>query len=137
MGNRKGSLWKNWVWKGCVICKTTDPSEFNKNKAMRSGLQTECRSCHDLTPSRKVPEQYFLLKKKQNGLCAICHKLPRRRRLQIDHDHTCCPPNEFCDKCIRGLLCEQCNHALGLFYDNPEILQNAILYLAAFKVSRN
>ena len=30
---------------------------------------------------------------------------------------------------IRGLLCHNCNRALGLFKDNVEFLERAILYL--------
>ena len=41
----------------------------------------------------------------------------------IDHCHTTGK--------VRGMLCGSCNKALGLFYDNPATLQQAILYLEA------
>jgi len=30
---------------------------------------------------------------------------------------------------IRGLLCNRCNTALGLFYENKDIMKKAISYL--------
>ncbi len=34
--------------------------------------------------------------------------------LSVDHDHSCCPDKSACCKCIRGLLCADCNMMLGL-----------------------
>lgn len=62
----------------------------------------------------------------QDGACAICHST---EKLVIDHDHTCCPGNYGCAKCIRGLLCFKCNTALGGFSDDINILKEAVKYL--------
>lgn len=63
---------------------------------------------------------YVLMNKRQHGRCAICRKKPKGR-LHVDH----CHKRLF----VRGLLCAQCNHGLGLFYDNIKSLQSAITYL--------
>lgn len=64
------------------------------------------------------------------GKCGICEcelKASEPRRGQpldvavVDHDHKTGQ--------IRGLLCNACNKGLGLFKDNPEILENARRYL--------
>jgi Recombination endonuclease VII len=51
---------------------------------------------------------------KQLGLCAICGHLSHHhgtlQRLQVDHDHRCCDLHtKSCGKCLRGLLCADCN----------------------------
>lgn len=68
---------------------------------------------------------YALLVEKQNGLCAICYSRDRMRRLSVDHDHG---TNK-----VRGLLCLHCNSGLAYFNDNPNMMLNAIIYLAKNK----
>lgn len=57
----------------------------------------------------------------QSERCAICREVPAKGRLQVDHDHA--------TGRIRGLLCGNCNKAMGLFRDDPERLRSAISYL--------
>jgi hypothetical protein len=77
-------------------------------------------------------EDYDQLLLSQNSVCAVCQeKCKSTRGLAVDHDHLCCPGNKSCGKCIRGLLCSNCNRALGMFQDNPEILNRAIAYLTS------
>ncbi len=72
--------------------------------------------------------QYYDLYTKNNGKCYICKtegftincKNPTTT-LIIDHDHE---TGE-----VRGLLCPNCNRALGLFKDSIEFLENAKKYL--------
>lgn len=63
-------------------------------------------------------EEYKNMLIKQNNKCFICHK---KINLYVDHCHK---TNK-----IRGLLCNSCNKALGLFYDSTESLKRAIKYL--------
>ncbi len=55
----------------------------------------------------------------QDNRCAICKK--SGLKLHVDHNHR---TNK-----VRGLLCGNCNRGLGVFYDSPESLQEAIQYL--------
>ena len=50
----------------------------------------------------------------QSGICAICNHLSHHhgtlQRLQVDHNHKCCDlRTKSCGKCLRGLLCADCN----------------------------
>lgn len=58
----------------------------------------------------------------QEEKCAICKTAPpKRKRLVIDHDHT--------SGKVRGLLCQNCNLALGALKDDVGRLREAIVYL--------
>lgn len=67
-------------------------------------------------------DQYEAILKEQNYVCAIC-KLPDicNRLLAVDHCHV--------TKKVRGLLCTNCNMAIGKFQDNVQYMKNAIEYL--------
>ena len=77
--------------------------------------------------------EYDALLELQKGRCAICggegflmgpqHK----KKLVVDHDHATGK--------VRGLLCHNCNRALGLLGDKPELLHRAADYLKAQRPS--
>jgi hypothetical protein len=101
------------------------------------GQLTYCKECSKLVGHSAnlkrfglTVEDYIDLERSQNGVCAIC-KDPEinKRRLSVDHNHSCCPGSGSCGKCIRGLLCSNCNTFLGNAKDNVEILKAAIRYL--------
>lgn len=62
----------------------------------------------------------------QDGGCAICGAISGRGNgsglvLHVDHDHT--------TGAVRGLLCANCNKALGCFRDDPKLMIKAADYL--------
>lgn len=64
----------------------------------------------------------------QNSLCAICQKPGHPTRgLHVDHCHD--------TRVVRGLLCYNCNNALGRFQDDSRLLLEAVAYLGRFKKS--
>ena len=67
-------------------------------------------------------DQYLIMLEVQQGGCAICKLVEKDNSdLSIDHNH------DTGD--VRGLLCKQCNRALGLFGDNIMRLESALEYL--------
>lgn len=91
--------------------------------------QTSLKRCYGITV-----EQYDDLSLRQRGVCAICKQpetKPHRSRnlvsyyLSVDHDHV---SGE-----LRGLLCNKCNRAIGLFNDDVELMKTALAYLEGFK----
>ena len=68
------------------------------------------------------PDEFRALYDKQNGACAICAKpFTSSKNTHVDHDHE--------SGKIRGLLCSNCNSALGLMRENTTILRKAAEYL--------
>ena len=69
---------------------------------------------------------YEALLVEQDYRCLICgtkHVDEAGGRLVVDHDH------QKDIRAVRGLLCGNCNLALGLFKDNPVALRSAANYL--------
>jgi hypothetical protein len=83
---------------------------------------------------RMTQEEYLETLAKQNNVCAICGK-PDTISLAVDHNHKCCPERTSCGKCLRGLLCKNCNNLLGLADDNADLLLRAVEYLRFWAAS--
>ena len=125
--------------KTCKECSKTIPyDDFPKFTHKSNGKRYALARCKDCNNARRgkpadkranhlknrygiTPEQYDEMLEAQGGVCAICKQAPEGRRLAVDHCHT--TGNN------RGLLCINCNTALGKFFDNTEYLSNAIRYL--------
>lgn len=79
----------------------------------------------ELLKSYKISlKDYNVMISKQNGVCAICFKnelTARNKNLAVDHCHK--------TGIIRGLLCSNCNRAIGLLKDSVPIIKSALKYL--------
>jgi hypothetical protein len=65
-----------------------------------------------------APGQYEAMYEAQDGRCAVCER--RQEVLDVDHDHRCCPGDRSCGRCVRGLLCRNCNRAAGYLGESAE-----------------
>ena len=108
--------------KDCNIIRVKSYSSYNPKIEEEVSLSRRLKRHH--IDELKYKEILF----SQNGICPICNK---REAKVIDHDHSCCDTTYSCGKCIRGIICSQCNQALGLLCDDVSILRNAIKYLDA------
>lgn len=104
----------------CGITKTA--AEFGKG-ARPNGLGSYCKKCCNVKHvcrTYKISQQaYEALVEESQGLCKCCGKEPTR--LVVDHDHK---TGE-----VRGLICDPCNHFIGMLETKPDIYQNSIKYL--------
>lgn len=92
--------------------------ENNPESYKQSNRRSNLKQKFDITP-----EQFDAMLLSQGFACAICGNgnSGGRGTWHVDHCHA--------TNRIRGLLCQPCNTALGLFRDNPVILKSAIRYL--------
>lgn len=95
-----------------------------------------------LVPSPATLKKYGLdlstweeIARHQNYVCAVCHRLPKSGRLNIDHFHIVkwskMPPDQR-KLYVRGLCCYQCNHAALRRGMTPDRLRSAAHYLESF-----
>jgi hypothetical protein len=121
---------------------------FAKGGKYADGRRNYCKKCHSsyvtayikdnpLKRSKQNPKRKF----KRHGLSeekylnifnlydGKCHACQDRAAINIDHDHLCCPGPYSCGKCVRGVLCNQCNTALGLMNDDVKKINNLIKYI--------
>lgn len=113
----------------CIDCTRTRNAEYKRRNPaiVRERTRRYNYAKHGITI-----ELWDALLDKQGGCCAACGQENRaERNLHIDHDHECCPGTYSCGSCIRGLLCSQCNTALGLLGDDLD----KVMSLAAYLVS--
>jgi len=76
------------------------------------------------------------MKKDQDNKCYLCSsegfligKNNHNEKLAVDHDHKTGK--------VRKLLCHNCNRALGLFKDNPELMRKAATYVEDHREESN
>ncbi len=133
--------------KACSSCgEVKDEREFHLAGGPRGGRTAWCKVCAD-DPDRSIKrrntlskyklsaQEYVDLLQAQGGRCAICDvsQTEVKRRFAVDHDHACCPGDRSCGRCVRGLLCSNCNTAIGLLQDNPNVLRSAADYLESHR----
>lgn len=131
--------------KRCPKCETWKPvGEFHQRRGTENGYSCWCISCsreydreRERAPVSEERQFRYNLKKNydisledydemlasQHNGCAICGRTPEEnaRRLCVDHDHETGQ--------LRGLLCAQCNSALGMIGDDIELARRLVAYL--------
>lgn len=76
-----------------------------------------------------TPERYYEMLQEQEGMCAVCERLPvEGRKLCVDHCHD--------TGVVRGLLCDPCNRALGQIGDDLDRAHRMVRYLERWRTIR-
>lgn len=132
-----GMPW-SWDLEGFKVCpgcsQRKHRDDYNRNKARASGYHDICRDCQRaeklMYRFKLTPETYEAILALQGGGCALCGSQKSRNgtSLTVDHDHACCPGERSCGKCVRGILCANCNANLERL-DTPE----AKAYLSGYE----
>ncbi|MFD6419450.1 endonuclease VII domain-containing protein [Streptomyces sp. NPDC060194] len=113
--------------KYCTVCSEIKPhSEWHRNATASDGLSTRCKACRAIQGrAGHLKRQYGLteadrdaLAEEQKGLCAICLT---NFAVHVDHCHD--------TGRVRGVLCFNCNSAIGKLGDDPDRLRRAAAYL--------
>jgi len=98
--------------------------DANKHKRLKINKDWKLRAFYGITP-----EDYQKLLEQQNYKCAICQcefVMEPRNNAQyphLDHEHD--------SGWVRGILCQRCNHGIGLLCEDVEIMSKAIEYVIA------
>ncbi|MCP3817206.1 endonuclease VII domain-containing protein [Streptomyces sp. A3M-1-3] len=113
--------------KRCPQCGEVKPhSEWERNKTSSDGWCSYCRVCR----AQNNRAGYFMrtygiteaqrdeMISSQMGICLICLSAPA---VHVDHCHETGK--------VRGVLCFNCNSAIGKLGDDPDTLRRAITYL--------
>lgn len=114
----------------CLDRMNSQRTTHNANGKCQAGCgrdlvkgKKSCQECLD----KRVARQYGItakdLQKKrslQNGACAICEIVPNKP-LHTDHHHS--------EGYIRDMLCEDCNHAVGVVHESPLIARRVASYI--------
>ncbi|MGW2632450.1 endonuclease VII domain-containing protein [Streptomyces chattanoogensis] len=112
--------------KRCRKCGEVKPhSEWDRNRRASDGLSTRCKACRAVEGREgHLKRQYGItvaeretMITQQNGLCPICL---RPDPVHVDHCHKTGK--------VRGVLCFNCNSALGKLGDDPDAIRRAIAY---------
>ncbi len=113
----------------CRLCGTEKPLDEFYYRKDSSKHRSECKDCIiEMVKYRAYGVcnvKYHEMLTIQHGKCAVCESTlngSRYSKLAIDHDHKTGK--------VRGLLCSNCNTAIGLLKDSPRRCRSAAEYLA-------
>lgn len=105
----------------------TVPSASQSKREARAKAKARADRAHERYVQKTYglqPGEYQTLLDAQDGRCAICTRVPRNRRLAVDHSH-------FTGR-VRALLCYTCNHFVLRYVEgDPIAAHNAAVYIAA------
>lgn len=88
-------------------------------------LSARCRDCRAAATHGIRAKDLLLRLTLSEPECGACGSMSE---LKIDHDHSCCPAQRSCGKCVRGWLCHSCNTAEGLLR-TPERAESLAAYM--------
>lgn len=112
----------------CSACKNQRTKKSRQDKPEKHayyGWKSRIKGTYGITE-----QEYSKMFLDQEGKCGICFSalIFRDRATHIDHNHE--------TGIVRGLLCHNCNTAIGLLKEDTEIMKNAIKYMSEAGMSK-
>lgn len=133
----------------CFDCKRSKDREYGKNWRARhpdQARRNQRRYRRKGDVRSRSAEASILLKygltaeafeaklAAQGGKCPFCPDgAPEPSSWHVDHDHACCSGQQTCGGCLRDILCDRHNVALGRFDDDPVQLRAAADYIESHR----
>lgn len=136
--------------KVCKQCREEKDFSLFRYRKPRGNYESYCKACESINNKKwmsnnkesqrqrefkrnlrvkfgMTEDDYYEKLESQNNGCAICRSRfsLSGRHLAVDHDHKTGK--------IRGLLCNECNTAIGLMKENTDLFYNATVYIEKFK----
>jgi hypothetical protein len=109
----------------CADCKKDLDIPWGPGRALCSDCRLTPGQRNTRSSRRRVygiePVDFVLLLASQNFACAICKNAEIKGSWHLDHDHQ--------SGKVRGVLCSNCNTALGLTRENLDTLTEMVRYL--------
>jgi hypothetical protein len=106
------------------LAKARNKAKLSRQNTNKEDLKIKDRRTYLKQNYNLSESDYQILFDNQYGCCVICKQPPQVKNLCVDHDHK--------TGVIRGLLCNSCNGALGLFEESLELLEKAARYLEMY-----
>ncbi len=104
--------------KQCISCMLWLPeTDFKRHSTTSDGLHGTCTRCIALNRYGLDRADYALLEAMQDGKCGSCGST---ETLVVDHNHNTGQ--------VRGILCQNCNLALGQLHDDPSVARSLADY---------
>lgn len=117
-----------------IMCKERYHKNIEKSRKRSREEYTNSKTRRDYKYFYNIKTKYNASKSwylftltKQGHKCAICETTQKEhnKRLAVDHSHN--------SGKLRGLLCANCNTAIGLLKEDEEIFMKALSYLKSFQ----
>ena len=113
--------------KTCSKCNLTlDLNMFVNSKLGKHGKAGQCKSCRNKKNQEYrnknfygiTEPEYQQLLADSNNICRLCGN---SGSLVVDHNHDTGK--------VRGMICRQCNSAIGMLHDSPVLISKVLQYM--------
>lgn len=132
--------------KECKTCNTEkELTEFFACSKTKAGYRPNCKTCtqeKDKARRQANPEKQRKIRRKAHlkAKYGVTPEWLEQRLEELDHKCPLCATpiaegyNLAIDHChttgeVRDVVCRSCNIAMGMFKDNPELIEKAVQYL--------